>query len=131
MWREYGNSSEAVAIETAVGRLRSALGPAFLIIPVTYLDFSKDSLPKEHSLQPYFFKRGHFAWEREVRIIGEMEIGKRMGTPRLVRIDLEGIVQRVIVSPYAAPEYLETVRGMLREASLSIDVHTSAIKNAA
>jgi hypothetical protein len=39
MWREYGKSSDAVAIETTVGALRASLGPDFLIIPVTYLDF--------------------------------------------------------------------------------------------
>jgi hypothetical protein len=131
MWREYGNRSDAVAIETTVGVLRASLGPEFLIIAVKYLDFEKQSFPKEHSLQPYFFKRSCFSWEREVRVIGEMEMGKRIGTPRLVPIDIERIVQRVIVSPFAAPDYAATVTATLYAGSLSVPVHESEIENAA
>ena len=49
-------------------------------------DFAKQSIPKRHSLQPYFFKRKSFSWEREVRIIGAMEMGKRIGSARCVPI---------------------------------------------
>ena len=73
MWSEYGRGPDAVALETTVGRLRRALGSAFLIVPVTYLDFSRDTIPREHSLQPFFFKQSSFAWEREVGVVTEME----------------------------------------------------------
>ena len=88
MWSEYGRGPDAVALETTVGRLRRALGSAFLIVPVTYLDFSRDTIPREHSLQPFFFKQSSFAWEREVGVVTEMEVGKRIETPRLASVDL-------------------------------------------
>ena len=34
MWHEYGGGAEAVAVETTVGRLRTVLGPDFLITRV-------------------------------------------------------------------------------------------------
>jgi hypothetical protein len=130
MWREYGKSSNAVAIETTVGALRASLGPDFLIIPVTYLDFGNHSIPKRHSLQPYFFKRSHFSWEREVRVIGNMEMGKRIGTPRFVPIDLQRVVNRLIISPFATSDYVGTIERALRAHSLSIPLVESEIVNA-
>jgi hypothetical protein len=127
MWSEYGQGAEAVAIETTVGDLRGALGSDFLIVPVRYLDFSKQSIPKEHSLQPFFFKRRCYDWEHEVRVVGEMEMGKRIASPRIVPVDLHSLVRRVVVSPFAPTEYRATVMSLLTAASLSLPVHDSIL----
>lgn len=127
-WSEYGGGPEAVALETTVGHLRRALGPAFLIVRVTYLDFSRDAIPKEHSLQPFFFKERSFDWEREVRVVGEMEVGRRIESPRVVRIDLASVFQRVVVSPSSSLAYRGAVESCLRAASLAIPVFDSALK---
>jgi hypothetical protein len=82
-------------------------------------------------MQPYFFKRNSYAWEREIRVVGEMEMGKRIGTPRLMQIDIDVLFQRVIVSPLAEPNYVEEVRSLMQSFLLSAPVHLSAIKNAA
>lgn len=50
MWSEYGGSSEAVALETTVARLRQSLGDSFLIVPVKYLDFSHKKIPSNTRL---------------------------------------------------------------------------------
>jgi hypothetical protein len=128
MWTDYGQNPEAVAVETIVGRLRYALGPEFLIIPVRYLDFDRRAIPKDHSLQPFFFKRDSFSWEREVRVVGEMEVGKRIESPRLVPIEFKSVFRRVVISPYASPEYRHAVGSVLHAASLSVPVHESALK---
>lgn len=128
MWSEYGEAAEAVALETTVGRLRHALGTDFLLIVVTYLDFSLGTLPKQHSLQPFLFKQSSFAWEREVRAVGEMEIGKRIESPRLVPIALASVFQKVIVSPSAPDDYRASVESRLSAASLAIPVHDSALR---
>ena len=128
MWSEYGKDPDAVAFETNVGNLRRALCSGFLIVPVTYLDFSRQAIPKEHSLQPFFFKQRCFAWEREVRVVGEMEVGKRIESPRLEPIDLLSVFQKVIVSPLASATYRVAVESRLNAASLSIPVDNSALK---
>ena len=127
-WSEYGASPEAVALETTVGHMRRALGSTFLIVPVTYLDFSRDAVLKEHSLQPYFFKQCCFDWEREVRVVGEMEVGKRIESPRVVPIDLVSVFQRVVVSPSASAAYRAAVESRLGAASLGIPVFDSELK---
>lgn len=129
MWQEYGGAPEAVALETTVGHLRRAFGTSFLIVPVTYLDFSRQAISKEHSLKPFFFKeRNDFDWEREIRVVGEMEAGRRIGSPRLVPIDLAIVFQKVILSPTSPKEYRISVESRLREAELSIPVSDSTLK---
>lgn len=124
---EYGKNPEAIALETTVGRLRRALGWGFLIIPVTYLDFSRQAIPKEHSLQPFFFKQCGFGWEREVRVVGEMEVGKRIESPRVVPIDLASLFQKVILSPIASGAYRVAVESTLSAAGLSIPLYQSIL----
>ena len=50
LWAEYGGSAIAVAVDTTVGALRTALGPEFLIVPVEYLKDENQLIPRNHSL---------------------------------------------------------------------------------
>ncbi len=127
-WSEYGSGPEAVALETTVGRLRRALGSAFLIVPVFYRDFARDAIPKEHSLQPFLFKQRSLCWEREVRVVGEMEVGRQIESARSVRIDLASVIKSVIVSPSALPAYRGAVESRLHAASLAVPVFDSSLK---
>jgi hypothetical protein len=129
MWSEYGQGAEAVAIETNVVDLRRALESDFLIVSVRYLDFLKQSIPKEHSLQPFFFKRLCYEWEQEVRVVGEMEVGKRIGSPRVVPIDLQSALRRIVISPFASADYSATVAAQLEARSLSLPVHHSVLRS--
>ena len=128
MWSEAAQSPESIALETRVGDLRRALGSDFLIIPVTYLDFPRDMIPKEHSLQPFFFKQQSFAWEREVRVVGEMEVGQRIESSRPIPIDLNLVLQKVIVSPFASETYSLSVKSRLAANSVCIPVHASTLR---
>lgn len=121
-WVEYGRGSDAVAIETTVGALRRELGEKFVIAPIQYIDFSHSRIPREHSLQPYFFKQLDFEWEQEVRLIGEMELGKRIETARRVSINLRQALRAVIVSPTSSIDYRRTVESMLAHAGLVLPI---------
>jgi len=92
-WAEKGR--EGVAVETTVGRLRRELGDEFLIVPARY--YRAGSTPGRHSLAPFLLKDPEFANEREVRAIGSMQRGDRIGSDRRVAVDVERMVQRVIV----------------------------------
>lgn len=127
MWKEYGKIDEAVAIETTVGQLRQQLGNDFLIVRVSYLDFLADTIPKQHSLQPYCHKQNAYQWENEIRVIGEMEIGKRIGSPRLVAVDLPSLITRIITSPNAEPSFKTNIEAKLHALALPIPVMASSL----
>jgi hypothetical protein len=115
MWDEYAGSSEAVVVETTVGLLRKALGSGFLIIPVRYMDFDESNIPKEHSLQPFFYKQTDYAWEREVRVIGEMVIGERIGTPRTVEIPLNTLISKISLHAQAPKSFINLVSDLAKQ----------------
>jgi hypothetical protein len=118
-----------VAIETTVGALRRELRPEFLIIRVTYGGSDTVTIPKDHSLFPYFFKRARWAWEQEVRVIGEMEPGQRLCTARGVPIKIGSLLRRIVVSPYARPSYPDEVERLLAQNAVSVPVTASVSSN--
>ena len=103
MWREYAPSSDAVAIETSVHALERALGDDFLSVPVRYIDRGRELLPDltHDPLEPFFFKGHDFEWERELRFVGGMVIGTRLGTPRRIKVLPSQAPLRFIVAPSA------------------------------
>lgn len=117
MWKEYGRLDEAVMVETTVGRLLDCLGEDFLIVHVQYIDIECDRIPQRHSLFPFFFKDKSYNWEKEVRIIADMDLGAKFGTARIVPVRLEDLVTRVVVSPTAPDGFAETVESIVEKVS--------------
>lgn len=115
MWKEYGRSDEAVMIETTVGRLIDCLGDDFLIVQVRYVDLESDRIPRVHSLLPFFHKAKSYDWEKEVRIIGDMVMGEKIGTPRIVPVNLKDLLTRVVVSPTAPDAFAEAVESLVEK----------------
>ncbi len=113
MWNEYGKSSKSVAVETTIGALRSALTDDFLMLSVRYVGESYTDIGKVHSLEPFFFKRCNFSWEKEVRIIAQPERGAAVETARRYRIELASVIQRVFVHPDATDTFATKVRDIL------------------
>jgi hypothetical protein len=128
MWTEYGKSEEAIAIETTIGTMKTMIGPDYLFIPVRYIDFKKNTIPKGHSLIPYFYKSHSYAWEKEIRIVGEMELGKRIGSPKRVPICLKALFKNIVCSPLASAEFFETVCSLIKNVAPKATVAMSKIK---
>ena len=110
MWRDYGESTQAVMVEATVGRMRDCLGAGFFIVPVQYLDFERESIPKEHVLQPFCYKQKSYGWECEVRVIGSMETGKRVGSPRIEAVNLRALVTRICIHPEAPQSFVDSIQ---------------------
>ncbi len=126
MWETYDRGEEAIAIESSVGRLRHAVGPEFLFVSVRYID-ENQTIPKSHSAEPFFFKRrAGFSWEDELRIVGNMVIGDRIGSPRLVPIDPQAVIQRVLV-PAGSSTLAGRVEGLLASHALAIPVEQNEV----
>ncbi len=114
MWRDYGKSTQAVMVETTVGRLRSSLGAGYLIVPVHYLDFEHEAIPKEHALQPFCYKQKHFEWEREVRVIGAMKMGKKIGTSKRAPVSMKTLIAKIGIHSEAPQAFIESVHRLVQ-----------------
>lgn len=113
MWDAYGQSTDAVAIETTVHALRRAIDRRGIVVPVRYVDRDCVRLPRSHSLLPFFFKGIDFSWERELRIVAEMGIGNRLETPRRLKVFPDLINFRFVIAPGARRERAREVRELL------------------
>jgi hypothetical protein len=119
LWRIYCNSTEGVAIQTSVGRLRDSLNwPWIVVQPVYYCE------PGTRSVSPplrelAFEKLPMYEYEREVRAV--LTLNERNGEEGKERLgqgvawNAEEIVDRVIVHPEADPSVFETVRAIVAQ----------------
>lgn len=111
LWKIYGSVEKAVAVQSTLGRLMKCLPDFVHIHPVTYLDYTRDRIPDEHSMHPFFFKRREFQYEQELRAVtGDLPLSDPRR--RKVNISLEGwsfpiIPDELIQAVYVGPGYSE------------------------
>lgn len=113
IWKEYGKSNDAVAIETSLDALRRSLGREFLAVPVRYVDRDQTLLPDGHSLIPFFYKGLDYSWEVELRFIAEMVVGERLGTPRRISVPPDKVAFRFVLAPGASGIRKDEVKRLL------------------
>ena len=130
-WRIYGRSDEGIAIRSTVGRLKAAVDiykdRAVNIGEVKYIDFAKETFPTNNGFWPVVYKRLAFRHDKELRaVVWEMEPGPPFGDKGVyVVVDVTALIQEVVVTPLAAPSFLEPVREMVRRFGLSCEVKRS------
>jgi hypothetical protein len=100
---------------TTFGKLKASLtDPAARLGAVRYLeDYRRDTLPSDNPFEPIMHKRIAFEHEHEVRVVQVMplEAGGRLGPPGLeMPWNVETVLDRIVVSPYAPEWYLDVVR---------------------
>lgn len=127
MWQVYGKDDEAVALETTVGALRRLLGHEFLFVPVQYIDRNRDSLPQTHSLEPFFFKGLDFQWEHELRIVAQMEVGWKLGTPRRIATPPGQLPFRLLLPQGARAERRFEVEEILLSRGKEVEIVPAAL----
>ena len=110
MWKLYTTAlSQGVAVQTTTERLCLAVGSdSFEIGKVNYTAYDKHL---ENSQIPVWYKRDSFIHEREVRVVikdvGSSDRGK------LVPVDLKTLIEKVYVSPTAAPWLADLVKNVM------------------
>lgn len=119
MWRLYCGPHEGVAMVTTFGKLKASLtDPAARLGAVQYLDYSRDTLPSDNPYEPIMHKRIAFEHEKEVRVALITVMPPEAAGPagglgssgREMPWDVETVLDRVVVSPYAPEWYLDVVR---------------------
>lgn len=127
MWKQYAGD-EGVAIVTTVDRLKESFQHEendIYICDVQYIDYAKEYMPEGNMFYLSLYKRKSFVHENEVRCI----FGDDIDTPKyngktgiLMNIDLEKLIDKVYISPYA-PKYIENdVHNILLNKGLDVDV---------
>jgi hypothetical protein len=114
MWRIYCGGDNGLAIVLPYRDLRTSVsnGSAW-IGAVSYLDFDSDLLGPGNAFVVALHKRREFAYEQEARILsfGTYPMATPADRPPSVSLPWQPeTIQRIVVSPYAAPGYLQKTR---------------------
>ncbi len=124
MWKLYGSSGNAVAIETSYANLKECLPEDVYLGFVKYIDYSKDWIPENNSFYPFVHKRISFIHEQEVRGViqkmvvedGKIPTGKvnsEMGIK--VPVDLAKLIRNIYVSPESPTWFKELTEAIIRK----------------
>lgn len=128
LWRVYVGTRDGVAVRSTFGRLARSLDAEerpVHIGRVEYIDYDNDSIPEDHVLHPFVFKRRSFDYERELRAVTQIPAAGDAPGGLLVPCDLKALVTAIRVSPAAEPWFASLVRSVLKTYDLNVPVEES------
>lgn len=135
MWRLYCGRDGGVCVVSSFGRLaRLKSGTQLHLGLVTYIDYRTQTFAWWDDFAPMMHKRKAFEHEREVRLVAglgacnfllssrEQAVAHLQRQPKGYRLpcDLNKVVVRVLVSPYASEDRFNEVVELARSASAEL-----------
>lgn len=150
MWKLYLKSNEGVAVQTTYKFLCESFCKSEYdewIGLVKYIDYSKDKMPSDNSNYRFVYKRKSYDYEKELRAVirkypisekdlksGSISLEKlaEVGVypeGQQIPVDLETLVQRVYVSPYAEEWFASLVLSITEKYKLEKNVTKSSLSD--
>lgn len=147
MWKLYLDSDEGVAVQSTFTKLKGSFvcEENVFVGAVKYIDYERDHIGGHiNLLSPFMHKRISFSHEREVRAMVTESPGSTVdeaGNPsvdfavetmehgRLVKVDLDALVERVYVAPNAAMWFKELVKEVISRYGRKFEVVDSSLSN--
>ena len=164
MWGLYARTNEAIAIQSTYAKLHSNLPseynlgevenhgyegkrvhglPALVFVgEVQYANFSTEFIPWGATFVPFFYKRNHFDYERELRAVipvdpvmedpDSREEFIPLGLPNpykgiSVNVSLDGLIERIYVAPTAQRWFRTLVEKVTRRYGLNKPIEQSSL----
>jgi hypothetical protein len=138
MWEIYGRDTNAVAVQTTVGRIADSInssglsGHSLLLKPVAYerSESVQGVLPYEEC---FFRKRPHFAFEQEVRISLDTysRIRPTKDTPYGHRLPafINELIESIYVHPDSSEWFVDVVNSITKHYSVHAEVKRGTFGN--
>jgi hypothetical protein len=134
MWRLYSTSHEAIAIRSTYRRLRECLPQCVRIGEVNYIDWDTEGFGASQAFNFIMHKQRSFEHERELRAV----FWEKEPTPEAqnlkagieptglaIKVDLAALIERVYVSPSAAPWFASLVETTTKKFAHSLPLKHS------
>jgi hypothetical protein len=117
MWAIYGESNTSIAIQTSIGKIKTAINTSDLnghclnLKNVTYLE--SDAIPETLRYEHCFFiKRPHFSFEQEVRISLDTYYpnnpSKETPYGHMLPVNISNLINKILIHP-DSPDWFEEV----------------------
>ena len=172
MWDNYSNHNSGIAIKTTVQKLKNSLSDTMFDVFIGKIKYLSPSAYDENYTQiylqsiingldlykkwtyfPYFYKRKNFEYEREVRIIIDIDRyiedvlrrfpGETISDPgfiesafpdsgengKLYRVNVNMLIDKISTSPYADERITQEVKSAIQKYGYNFKVNPSTLKN--
>ena len=131
MWRLYTRERDGVAIKTVFARFKEALvgKESVYVSRVLYQDYRTEHIPFGNGLLPLVHKRISFQHEQEVRAV-YFEIPAEDATGGYSEVDLLGLVEEIVVAPFAEDWFVDLVRSLAERHGIGDRVRPSTLSDA-
>lgn len=117
MWKLYAEKEQGVAIQTSYQNLlESTTDSAIFIGQVSYKDEVGEVDLANNEYECFMYKRACFEYEHEVRLITKLELAadtEEMPNGILVDINLNTLIERIYVHPYALNWYYDVIKSII------------------
>jgi hypothetical protein len=138
MWKLYGKTNEAIAIQSTYARLCECLPEQAYVGKVHYINYETEFMPENNMFYPFVHKRKSFEYEQELRAVIEdlprtvqdrrLETGKpNPEYGKLVKVDLKNLAEKVFVAPTAQTWFTKLVKDVAYKYGLEIDITSSSL----
>lgn len=134
MWQIFTKNNEGLAIQSTIGRLKSALEPEKKYIQnigaVNYIDYKKELIPFDDTFFPFLFKRKSFQYEREVRIISDTSVNRVSINDGLkIDINIDQLIEKIYIHPKSENWYKNLVIELMQKLDFNIAIEKSDLES--
>lgn len=134
MWQIFTKNNEGLAIQSTIGRLKTALTPEKhfeqYIGEVNYIDYKKEHIPFDDSFFPFLFKRKSFEYEHEVRVISDVTASNvQINDGLKINIDIDSLIEKIYIHPKSENWYKNLVLRLVQELGFSFKVEKSDLES--
>ncbi|MFV5692296.1 hypothetical protein ACM55K_09760 [Flavobacterium sp. LT1R49] len=134
MWQIFTQNSEGLAIQSTIGRLQKALHPETnfnqYIGEVNYIDYKKEYIPFDDMFFPFLFKRKSFQYEREVRIISDVEDNTiKINDGLKINVDINELIEKIYIHPKSENWYKNLVIQLVKQLGFNFTIEKSDLES--
>lgn len=130
LWKLYRKSEEVIAVQSTYNKLRVSITgdeKVFLGI-VKYVYDETEWMEWANLLTPLLHKRKSLEHEREVRaLVTKDSTQEPIGQGLKIKIDVEGLVERIYIAPSAPVSFADLVRAVIQRYGFNFDVGHSKL----
>lgn len=138
MWQIYNNDKNSLCVFSTEEKLRSSVVAdascdRLEVKKVEYISHRDDSF-SENPLDPFVAKSKPYSFEKEVRLISwdsRLDLScapENNKSGLLLKMDLQTVIDKVVISPYADPWFKGAVIKFCSDAGLDIKIVDSSIR---
>ena len=134
MWQIFTQNSEGIAIQSTIGRLQKALQKEKefnqYIGEVNYIDYKKEYIPFDDMFFPFLFKRKSFQYEREVRILSDLnDKDIKINDGLKINVDLNQLIEKIYIHPKSENWYKKLVIELVSKLDFDFEIEKSDLES--